>query len=40
VTARHPTVASTGVFVWNLAENVIVPEGIRPYMPFGLVESL
>jgi hypothetical protein len=40
-TATHnPTIASSAVFAWNVVETLLVPAGIRPYMPFALVTSL
>ena len=40
-TATHnPTIASSAFFAWNVVETLLVPAGIRPYMPFALVGSL
>lgn len=38
--ARNPTIASSAFLGWNLVELMLIPAGIRPYMPFGLVTTL
>jgi energy-coupling factor transporter ATP-binding protein EcfA2 len=37
---RNPTIASAAFFGWNLVEMVVFPAGVRPYLPFSLVNSL
>ena len=37
--ARNPTIATSAFFVWNVVELLLIPAGIRPSMPFGLVSS-
>lgn len=40
-TATHnPTIASSAFFACNIVETLLIPAGIRPYMPFGLVTTL
>lgn len=37
---RSPVVASSAFFGWYVVEFTVIPAGIRPHMPFTLVESL
>ncbi len=40
-TATHsPTIASGAFFGWNIVETLLIPVDARPYMPFGLINSL
>ena len=40
-TATHnPTIASSAFWAWNVVETLLIPAGVRPYMPFALVTSL
>jgi ABC-2 type transport system permease protein len=37
---RNATIASAAFFGWNIAEVLVFPSGVRPYLPFSLVNSL
>ena len=37
---HNPTIASSAFWAWNVVETLLIPAGVRPYMPFALVTSL
>ena len=37
---QSPTIASGAFFGWNVVETLLIPVDARPYMPFGLINSL
>jgi hypothetical protein len=39
-TIRNPTIASSVLPGWYVVEFLLIPAGTRPYLPFGLVNSL